>query len=302
MPIGHINIGEMDLPIYVMDDLFLNYTFENKENRETLRSIVNLTLLSCAEMYAVSVPLIEGKITVKTQYKHLFDGKKKPKTQDVKITEQLPESPKNDLEKITFVEFQNRANVRPPVKAQAMEYFVLGISSNKGKTVNQIWLMAEDLDELMHGNVFSCYRLKDEITGKRYPEESCLTFISLPKLSEQKSAAGELAGFLIGRETGSTSDEVKNIINALKKSFEEFKIINEVRDMYTLRERLMMEIEYDQSEKWQSVVAEKDNALAEKDTILAEKDTALAEKESTMSKMAMEIERLKALLLERENQ
>ena len=138
----------------------------------------------------------------------------------------------------TYVEFQNEVNIRPPIEIRAVEYFGLSLGNSKGNTANQIWVLAKDLDSVLHGETFTYYVLKDVVTGTFYPNKSGIMFISLQKLSQnRKTPSGELAAFLIGEDVKPKNKEVISIIGGLKNSFETFKDEQEVIDMLTLTQR-----------------------------------------------------------------
>ena len=113
-----------------------------------------------------------------------------------------------------------------------------------GKTSNQIWLMAKDNANLMHGNKYTFYVLADERTGKRHPNRSGILFVSLTKISEENSAVGELSRFLLGRKAA-TDDyaygDIKKIAENFKKGFDVFKEDREATSMLTFAERKILE-------------------------------------------------------------
>ena len=51
--------------------------------------------------------------------------------------------------------------------------------------------------------------LKEESSGKPYPNASCILFVNLRKLSKEKTVAGELASFLLGKTRAIKSGEAK---------------------------------------------------------------------------------------------
>jgi hypothetical protein len=117
----------------------------------------------------------------------------------------------------------------------------LGISHSRGKLANQLWLLAEDVPPLLHGETFSRYILKDEKTNRDHPSSSGILYISLSKLAQEESPAGELASFLLGRtpeaKNETENETVKKITEAFNRSFNTFKSDKEVFDMLTLAER-----------------------------------------------------------------
>ena len=214
-----------------MNDIFLNFTFEDATNWEALRLAVNLLI----EEYKKQNPdtqlkPVEGEIKVRTQFRHLLNtDDKTAKKQDIKMVE--------DDEDATYIEFQNRAKPDIPIEIRSVEYFGLGIGHSKGKLANQMWLLAGDIDTVLHGEVFTRYILKDEVTRKTYPNTSGIMYINLTKLSQESSPAGELASLLLGKTISSKNEYVKNIKNAFDTSFSAFKNDKEVAKMLTLAER-----------------------------------------------------------------
>ena len=79
--------------------------------------------------------------------------------------------------------------------------------------------------------------MKDEVTGNAHPGTSGIMYVSLTKLSEEDSAAGELAAFLLGKMTDPRNDDVKKIAKTFNASFAAFKADKEVVRMLSLAER-----------------------------------------------------------------
>jgi len=232
-PLGTIELESGTMDIYAMDDLFLNFTFENEENWEEFRLMMNILLEEYRKLNPTTlVTLMEGKIRIETQYKFYINAKKKNKTrnQDFKSDEV-------EKSKLKYVEFQNKATSKPPIPERAIEYFVLSIGNNPGKIINQIWLLALDAESVLQEETFMNYILKDEGTNKAFPNSSSIMFISLTKLSQQKNLAGELALFLLGKLTAPKSEEVKRIANTFSTSFEAFKDDKEVKNTMTIAEK-----------------------------------------------------------------
>jgi len=232
-PIGQVELESGLMNIYAMDDLFLNYTFENEENWEDFRLMINILLEEYRRQHPATVTtLIEGEIHIETQYKFYVNANMKNKTrnQDFKLNER-------DANKLKYVEFQNRTNSKPPITDRAIEYFSLSISNNPGKEVMQIWLLASDTATILQEETFINYILKDEVTNKVYPNTSSIMFISLTKLSQQDNLAAELAAYLLGKLPIPTSEEVQKIANTLNSSFETFKTDKEVKNTMTMAEK-----------------------------------------------------------------
>ena len=175
-PLGYVELENGTLAIYPMNDIFLNYTFEDSAYWEALRLAVNLLIEAYRrEKPDTMVKQIKGSIKVRTQYRHLLGTDvRKARDQDIKMI--------TDEDDVTYVEFQNRANTNPPIPIRSVEYFGLGISHNKGRIANQIWLLAEDVDSVLHGKIFTRYILKDEITDNIHLDSSGILYVSLTKV------------------------------------------------------------------------------------------------------------------------
>ena len=230
-PLGYIELADGAKAVFPMNDIFLGFTFENPEYWEALRATANILI----EAYKLIVPCttvrtLTGKIKVRTRFKHLMktDGKSS-KEQDIKMTEDGGGS--------IYIEFQNRASTQPPIEIRSVEYFGLGISHGKGKLSNQIWLLAEDVESVLHGKTFSRYLLADEATGRKHPFESGIMYVSLQRLSRESGPAGELASFFVGKMASPTDEGVKKISEAFAGSFAAFKSDKEVYEMMSLAER-----------------------------------------------------------------
>ena len=255
IPLGFIELENGVKPIYALYDFFLNFTFKKKENWEDLRLIVNILLDAYMKRCpATTVTLIEDEILVTTQFEQYLNNLPTPKKQDFRIEE-------INIEKFTFVEVQNNASTNQRIKFRATEYSVLSISKNPENISNQIWLLAEDVQELLHGNAFSNYVPIDEVSGKLYPNASGIMFISLRELSEEQTIAGELASFLLGKTSDVKNAEVKRIADTLKKSCDEFCADKEVKKSMSVME---LKEEEARSEGYEKGLAEgKAEGLAE---------------------------------------
>ena len=78
-PLGYIELVSGMKAVYPMNDIFLNYTFENEEHWEALRAIVNIAI----EAYKRITPdttarAVTRRIKVRTQYRHLLEPGEKP--------------------------------------------------------------------------------------------------------------------------------------------------------------------------------------------------------------------------------
>ncbi|MCL2048708.1 MAG: DUF305 domain-containing protein [Defluviitaleaceae bacterium] len=230
-PLGYVELADGSLPIFPMNDIFINFTFQHINNWEALRVAINIFI----ERFQKEKPdtllgTINGEIDVKTQFKQLI-GKntKTARDQDVKLTDTKEGS--------YFIEFQNSAYTDPPIPDRSVVYFGLGISHAKGKPANQIWLLAEAVPSVLHGKLFTRYILKDEVTGNSHPDHSGIMFADLEKLSEENSQAGELAALFLGKSLDPQDEAVRTIAAAIKTSFQDFKEDKEVVEMFTFRER-----------------------------------------------------------------
>jgi hypothetical protein len=237
-PLGYVELKSGAMAIYPMNDVFLNFTFEFTAHWEALRLAVNLLI----EAYKQQKPdtklnPIEGEIEVRTQFRQFLAAEEEKATfrdQDIKITENKAST--------TYVEFQNKAKTQPPIKIRSVEYFGLGIGHSRGKIANQIWLLAEDVNEVLHGKSFTRYILKDEVTGESHPESSGIMYVSLTKLTQENTPVGELASFLMGTKTDPQNEVVKKIAKAFNASFQEFKERKDVVTVLSLRERVRDEV------------------------------------------------------------
>jgi len=233
-PLGYIELPTGPKAIFILNDIFLNYTFNSPENWEALRLIVNITIDAYKQSVAnTQLKPITGTIEVKTQFKHFLDDSKTTRDQDLKVIE--------DKGSLTFIECQNKATTTPPIPIRAVEYFGLGIGHSKGKPANQIWLLAEDVDAVLQGKTFAHYILKDEATGHTHPGTSGILYVSLEKLSQENTAAGELAAVLLGKENSTSDENVARVLTAFNASFDNFKSDKDVVYVYSLRDRWLDE-------------------------------------------------------------
>jgi len=237
-PLGYVQLANGSMPIHAMNDLLLNYTFENAAHWDGLKQTVNI-VINAYRKYASDRHKLEtrlqpivGNIMVRTQYQFLLkNDKKTTRNQDIEITE--------ETQAMKYVEFQNRAE--SGIDVRATEYFGLSIGHNKGRPVEQIWLLAEDVDTLLTGKTFSRHILKDEATGEVHPGNSGILYVSLPRLANEDTPAGELAQFLMGKLQDPKDETVNHIANMFNNSFETFKEDKEVVGMLTMEERGMRE-------------------------------------------------------------
>ena len=234
-PLGYISLlNHIQKPVYPMDDFFINYAFYKKENWKHLRKVLNIILHAYAVKYNRydGYHYIDENIIVETQYEHYLKNTTKHKTQDMKVDEV-----KND--DLTYVEFQNRIQSKPPISIRASQYNGLAINKAKeGAKVSQIWLLGENDDNVLCKQAISNFRMKEENTGDYYPSEVNIMFVSLPRLAEEDNICGELAKFLMGANLDHVSDELEPIIKMFKQEYEIFKQNEEViKSMTILEER-----------------------------------------------------------------
>lgn len=268
-PLGYVKLPSGDMAIYPMNNVFLNYTFELDEHWEALRLAVNLIIEVYRQQKSDTklVP-INGNIKVRTQFQQFVPNpdksKKKPDTvsrdQDIKITE--------DDKGSTYVEFQIKSNTEIPITVRSVVYFGLGLGHSGGKTANQIWLLAEDVEVVLDGETITRYILTNEANGKAHPEDSGIMYVSLSKLSKENTPAGELASFLLGLTTSPQNDVVKKIADSFNASFKVFKEDKDVVNVLTIEERVRDNI-------WKDAVAQGE---AKKEVEMANTFTRLKEK------------------------
>ena len=85
-PLGYVVLANGTKAIYPMNDIFLNYTFEEAANWEALRLTINLLIDAYRQIKPDSkIKLITGNVKVRTQFKHLLNIYLKTKReQDIK--------------------------------------------------------------------------------------------------------------------------------------------------------------------------------------------------------------------------
>ena len=64
-------------------------------------------------------------------------------------------------------------------------------------------------------------------TNEPHPGDSGILYVSLPKLAEEKSPAGELAAFLLGKIKTPKNEKVKEISSKFNMGFDAFKMDKE---------------------------------------------------------------------------
>ena len=241
-PLGYVEFEGRRLKVTPMNDVFLNHMFYNKKHWEILRLIINISLKRYMRLVEeTQVTTVDGEIDVSTQYLNILSNKKVRK-QDMKVSEKRTRN-------VKYIEFQNRANLATKAKpllsvhSRAFEYFGLGISKDGTQDTQQIWLMAEDAPEVMHDELMINYILMDEVANRPYPNHSGIMFCSLPKLSKERSEAGDLARFLLGMIKESKYKRVQKIIEAFNDNFAEFKEDKEMLKVMSREEYIRLEAE-----------------------------------------------------------
>ena len=273
-------------PIAVMNDIFINYTFENPENWEVLRLINNIFYNEYKIIYPKSsLRIIEGAIKVRTQYAHFKAPDKNPKRQDAEIESE---------DKKDYTEFQ--INPTAEVAIRSVEY--LGFSTSRGanKPSTHLWLLGGDITSLMHSEDIVHYKMIEERINKYHPSESSIVYVNLKKVSSENTKAGELARVLLGLSKEVKDEEVKFIFKNLSKSFNNFKKDKGERDVLTIMEQRELEI----TDKFNYLIdkfkAEKQRAEEEKQRAEEEKQRAEEEKQRS-EKEAYEEKKLAAIKL-----
>ena len=237
-PLGSIQLANGEKKIFPMNDFFLNFTFKDESNWETLRQIINIFI----EAYQKHNPdtlakKIDGNITVETQYQYLLDIQNTTRDQHIKIIENSGDT--------TYIEFQNRANIKKPIPERAVEYFGLGIGHSKGMFVNQIWLLAKDVESVLNNEMFARHIWTNEVTHNAHPNTSGILYVSLSQLSKKDCVAGELAKFLLGKisdaEKELSSEIVKQVARQFSVSFDIFKADKGVTTAMLVKDRFIEE-------------------------------------------------------------
>ena len=229
-PLGQVQTAYGPKDIYPMDDIFINYTFSNPENWETLRTIANIMINAYrAENHSTQLEPITGTIKVETQYKHFKNPAATPPSQDLRL-EEIPSLSHH------YIELQSEPRPQIPISARSINYFGLGISKVKGDYANQLWLIAGDIPEIFNGQHFARYTLKDEKTNAQHPHKSGILYVNLKKLSQEDTTAGKLAAYLLGQQLEGSQD-LATVTEQIHNSFIKFQQDKEVPDMISLQQR-----------------------------------------------------------------
>jgi len=281
--LGSIELGTGEKkPIILLNDVFLNYTFNEKEYWETLREMVNIFYDAYKGYHEpTKIEPIEGKISVITQFPYYrYPDSTTPKRQDAKI---ISDS------KCDYIEFQNDVS-SAKIIMRSIDYFGFSLTRGKGKSVNNIWLLNGTVTELLKGNTFSNYILMDEVNHQPHPNTANILYVNLKQLAKDDSRAGELAGMMIGEVKEPKDSDIDRIFQSFKDSFENFKDKMEVCDILTRVEELKAEGRVEGRSEVLPLIAEKDKQLAEQAEQLAEQAEQLAEQAERIRKLEAQID------------
>ena len=217
IPLGYVDLACGESPIYPMNDVLLNHMFEDVYNWSTLRLAINI-ILEAYRQYepATSITPIQSNIRVRTQFRYIasLGINDTHKEDDVDFI--------TDKNTLPSVELHSKWKHDLPKYIVPMTTICLEIGHNFDKTSMQIWLLSKDAPPVLHGNTFANYVFKSEDTGEPYPNSPSVMYVNLPKLSQEKSPAGELASFLLGKAVDSSNDDVNAIIKTFRKGFNNF--------------------------------------------------------------------------------
>jgi len=269
--LGYIELETGLKPITPLNDVFLNYTFGQKIYWEILREMTNTFYKAYIKTHQyTNITLIEGEISVKTQFPHFRDfDSSKPKEQDIQI-----ESEK----KIDYIEFQNSMHPDIPIAVRSVEYLGFSLTRGCDKQATSIWLLNGTITKLLQGKIFSNYILMDEVDYHPHPNTSNILYVDLKQLARTNNQAGELAGVLIGTLKTPQDPKVNLILQNLKHSFNTFKVNTEVRNIMTRAEMLEAKGRAEAKAKLLPLLNEKDEKIAEKEKRIAELEALLAKK------------------------
>lgn len=228
-PLGIMELTTGPKEIYPTNDFFVNYMFEKPKYWPILRHIINILF----ERYMVDVPtttitLITTNLKVKTQSKYFTNMQGEQKTQDLQI---------EDVPQHVFAEIQNRALSKFPLETRALEYLGLSLASNSGKNITQLWILAQDADELLKGKTFTNYTLTDEQTGERYPIATNLMAVSLQRLAKTTGEAADLAQFLLGKVITPSTPRLCTIVEGFNSNMVELKADKEAKTTMSLMDK-----------------------------------------------------------------
>ena len=273
--LGYIQLETGEKLITPMNDVFINYTFQDKENWEELRKLANIIYLAYLEKNGnTKIRPSDGEIEVSTQFSYFKDPKSTtPKSQDAKM---------ESTDRIDFIEFQNKMNPTPPIPVRGGEYLGFALSRGGDKQKTSMWLLNGAVPELLNGKIFANYILMDEEDHSRYPIETDLLFVDLKKLAEMDTQAGELARVLLDLETDPKDEEVKSILKSLKRSFNKFKVDTEVCKIMTREETLIVESIAETEARLLPLIDKQKQEISEKEKQIAEDKKRIAELEAML--------------------
>jgi SHS2 domain-containing protein len=230
-PLGYIQLtNNIQKPVYPTDDFFIIYIFDKRENWQHLRAIVNIILEEYAKRYnrQDGFHMVDEDIFVRTQYKHYFANRSKQPSQDLEMNEIR-------VRKRTYVEVQNNSATKPPIAVRAGNYNGLAVNKAKdGAEVSQIWLLAENDDNVLCGLPISNFRMREDNIGVHYPRANNIMFVSLPRLAEENSVCGELARLLLGKVHEPKNGELNGLADMFKSEYDNFKQNEEVVKRMTI--------------------------------------------------------------------
>ena len=235
IPLGHVDVPSGKVAVFPTNHVFLTYTFDRREYWEALRLIVNVFVAEYRRQAPASrLRMVSGKITVETEYKHLFsDDIRRAKEQDIRMAD--------GDEDVTFVEFHNAVSSPLAVGERSADYFAHGIIKCRGRKANQVWVLAETVDSLLKGASIKRYVLKDETGDDLHPVESGIMYVDLKKLARRNCPAGELASFLLGYRVGPKYGAVRKVARMIRKSFNKFRKEKEGNRMLNALEKTVEE-------------------------------------------------------------
>ena len=222
--------------IQPMYSILLNYTFKDEKNWNYLKNLINIYLETYNEIGG-KVSLIGDNIKVSTEYEYWVSGKERSRRQDFRVDEK---------DNITFIEFQNDNKCNPPIQDRSVQYFGLGVGQQIGGVSNQIWMLAKPVEELLHGQPISCYRLLDERKGFAHPNKSYIMFVDVHKLANEYEGleVQEISKFLLnGKAIPEHNERAIDIAKILYNSFIDLKNDREVLKAMTLKEDLEKQAE-----------------------------------------------------------
>lgn len=234
--LGYLELEDKRKPIKPMNDVFINYTFDKKENWETLRVLTNILYDQYNQEHDIPIELLEGEIVVTTQYPRFKELATKAKKGFIKYQDSRIDADN----KVDYVEFQNEPYPKLPIAARSMGYF--GFSISKGekdeKPSTNVWLINGTVEALLCNKVFANFSMVDLSDGRQHPNKSSILYVDLKILSKSNTKAGELAAVLLGKIETPKDKEVKLIADTLNLNFEEFKKDMGVRTVTTIFEEL----------------------------------------------------------------